>query len=877
MQVEKSLQRINRGYKNAMYTSQKSIENKVGNVEGWKDLLMSVGFRFEPAANGIPSAVFFPQSDPGERLTQCSASLQAILALSPTSWAALASLLASPESADEVMALFRQVVGELATTTASNSRTDLDTVISAVEVPVSVKLWRVPGCHELLASLGFDLSEVGREEILLRTCKTANRRQIQFALQALVALFDTEEAPRSLNVSDSCDSLYDFDDNEDHEVSSDKNSLSPSPPPPVPIPPFPAPRKSDLVLDGSGAFSSYARNRGEPDGRQAQADSPTSSTVSGYQPKAGGGGGGLVDMGPSLPPPPPQQQLLHSSIYHHQKGRESDCNFTPSPVSSINGMMPRYGVAANSFTINSSHDTPRSNNSSSTYSPGGGSSGLAGGRLTAKVKHGPSPLSRPESCSSSGSMNDWEAGQATTMVRRHQHHPQPSLSKLSPGVTNPASVSGLGLGFRKYLQQQQPTAIYENSELLEMGRGVSNLNNNEGQVVPSVRSVFTEAGGYNLAANSSAAASPSSSTNPNDKLSIRAEMNRSAKVVTRKEAAGGAAADGRLEPGVTTRIPPTGGSNSPRASTLNFPRSSGSTGAAVDSGAAGGVIVRQENLGGEHSIKEHIMSSQMRRINRELPISEVYHERSLGLGLAPPLSKLIMSNNIAVAQVDHHPVPEPEPADSITSFDNPSMVEEARRAAKLGQQSRPQVPPKPETWAGPGYRQRKDEDQRNTDLLSKVKPELSTDLVPSPVASRARDEGDGRSMTDSQYSGYSPSGATTTTGPPSSHRDLASRFNYMKIVDSAVSSSSGGLGRPTAATTATTKPTAAAPPRNTEDAASTVTSVVINPAIRASDVAQYINKEFHSNKTDDKARHPQLWSKDKNGVFTYTGNFASDC
>jgi chromatin remodeling complex protein RSC6 len=73
------LQRIHRGQKNAMYTTQKSIENKVGHVNGWKDLLMSVGFRFEPAANGIPSSVFFPQSDPDERLTQCSASLQALL------------------------------------------------------------------------------------------------------------------------------------------------------------------------------------------------------------------------------------------------------------------------------------------------------------------------------------------------------------------------------------------------------------------------------------------------------------------------------------------------------------------------------------------------------------------------------------------------------------------------------------------------------------------------------------------------------------------------------------------------------------------------------------------------------------------------------
>ena len=98
--VEKSLQRIHRGQKNAMYTTQKSIENKVldyrirlkwkvklfvsfevGIVTGWKELLMSVGFRFEPASNGIPSSVFFPQSDPDERLTQCSASLQALLGM----------------------------------------------------------------------------------------------------------------------------------------------------------------------------------------------------------------------------------------------------------------------------------------------------------------------------------------------------------------------------------------------------------------------------------------------------------------------------------------------------------------------------------------------------------------------------------------------------------------------------------------------------------------------------------------------------------------------------------------------------------------------------------------------------------------------------
>lgn len=36
---------------------------------------------------------------------------------------------------------------------------------------------------------GFDLMEVGRDEVTLRTGKQANKRNIQFAHQALLALF----------------------------------------------------------------------------------------------------------------------------------------------------------------------------------------------------------------------------------------------------------------------------------------------------------------------------------------------------------------------------------------------------------------------------------------------------------------------------------------------------------------------------------------------------------------------------------------------------------------------------------------------------------------------------------------------------------------
>lgn len=81
LQVEKSLQRIQNGQRNSMYTSQQSVENKVGGVPGWQALLTAVGFRLDSAGTGIPAAVFFPTADPGDRLQQCSTTLQSLLGM----------------------------------------------------------------------------------------------------------------------------------------------------------------------------------------------------------------------------------------------------------------------------------------------------------------------------------------------------------------------------------------------------------------------------------------------------------------------------------------------------------------------------------------------------------------------------------------------------------------------------------------------------------------------------------------------------------------------------------------------------------------------------------------------------------------------------
>lgn len=284
-------------------------------------------------------------------------------------------------------------------------------------------------------------------------------------------------------------------------------------------------------------------------------------------------------------------------------------------------------------------------------------------------------------------------------------------------------------------------------------------------------------------------------------------------------------------------------------------------------------MVRNENMGADHTIKEHIISSQMRRINRELPISEVYHERSLGLGLAPPLSKLIMSNNIAVAQVDHHQSANTEQsgqensvigsiAENINNFDNLSVIEDAHPTSRKIQKKvqRPPVPPKPEPWVcSPGL--------------------IPTNINPRSLGpAGARDEGDGRSMTDSQYSGCSPSTAQVGIKDGLAGQ-LSPRFNYMKINEE----TTGATGTVSPGQSSSSKGEEGSAHSGPVQSVSGVTTV-INTNIHPSDIAHYINSEFHSKKEGKNweakgtnTKHPHMWTKDQNGRFTYTGSFSSDC
>ncbi|KAM6165179.1 tetratricopeptide repeat protein 28 isoform 1-T1 [Erethizon dorsatum] len=210
--VEKSLQRIQNGQRNAMYTSQQSVENKVGGIPGWQALLTAVGFRLDPPASGLPAAVFFPTSDPGDRLQQCSSTLQSLLGLPNPALQALCKLITASETGEQLISrAVKNMVGMLhqVLVQLQAGEKEQDFTSAPIQVSISVQLWRLPGCHEFLAALGFDLCEVGQEEVILKTGKQASRRTMHFALQSLLSLFDSTELPKrlSLDSSSSLESL----------------------------------------------------------------------------------------------------------------------------------------------------------------------------------------------------------------------------------------------------------------------------------------------------------------------------------------------------------------------------------------------------------------------------------------------------------------------------------------------------------------------------------------------------------------------------------------------------------------------------------------------------------------------------------------------
>lgn len=586
-----------------------------------------ITFRFEPAANGIPSSVFFPQTNPDERLSQCSASLQALLALSPTTLHAFSKLVNNADIiADEIIGVMRNVVSQY----PPKGSPELDT---SIEVPLSVRLWRVSGCHELLASLGFDLMEVGQDQVTLRTGKQANRRNCQFVLQALLALFDTQEAPKSIGIdsSSSCESLNDESRQENRSntmspipgttTSSQQRSISPvgtvkSLNLKLPRPLIPSHRP---LMGAGSAFTSYVRKRGEPDGGR-ETNAPISSILTNIELNtdsdiSDGYSTQIVNRFETKP-----NKINYTNLRAPIKvcarpggGGESDAAFTPSPPITLQHIDNNVSMAL-------AHQTRIRN----LYS--------ASNTMTTQSNDPHIPSQRPDdSSSSASSTNDWDGSGHATVLRRTQQNQPNGLPPMPP----PRQM----LPLVESLRPQAPS-IYNNLN------GKNNGNNNAIESTSSdseFERVYESRGDRNNIQKPTQPSILSRNISEEcllmDRLSVRTEN--------------------------TANIIPTAAIrkqlqiNDDHENTLPFKFNannlyfSSSDSDVIEPQHKDISLTLKANSAKENkkpnlsSHNKNIQDLILRKINREMTptISDVYHERNMDLGLAPPLSKLLLSKN----------------------------------------------------------------------------------------------------------------------------------------------------------------------------------------------------------------------------------------
>lgn len=501
--------------------------------------------------------------------------------------------------------------------------------------------------------------EVGQDQVTLRTGKQANRRNCQFVLQALLALFgnlyiiyytlwsinnmyyisDTQEAPKSLGLdsSSSTESL-------NEESRSDKTASGSIQPntqtqrsvspvgtvkslnlsrPPLPF------RRAPIISSGS-AFTSYVRRRGEPDGGRTESEAtgqlPLNNTHDTSQ--ANTTDSELSDgyTSQTLNKFELKPKMGYSSLRGPVKvsrpggGGESDAAFTPSPPVAVDS----------NVSLALAHQTRIRN----LYS--GATAAFAAtevGIRDLQIHN----ARRPDSSSSASSTTDWEgSGHATVLRRANQNH------QVLPPLPPPRQT----LPLVDSLRPLAPLApVYNNLGLSNTVSGAPTVVGGNGLESTSSDSEFER--GFDIPASSSMlrgrgklkplqqflSRKISDQIDFMDRLSVRTELTSTQVSIA--------------QPTSTPRKPPITmpDDDNPLSFNANNLYFSPAETEAIETKKETTKASSKEHKVGTHN--KNIQDSIMRHMNREMTptISEVYHERNLGLGLAPPLSKLLLSKN----------------------------------------------------------------------------------------------------------------------------------------------------------------------------------------------------------------------------------------
>ena len=375
-------------------------------------------------------------------------------------------------------------------------------------------------------------------------------------------------------------------------------------------------------------------------------------------------------------------------------------------------------------------------------------------------------LSRPDSSSSTSSVTDWESGLST--VRR-----QPTTSKAC-GLGAPSSRKVEEISAFRSRSRFQPALVEEDSSSTKVGSGSTRSGSLDKLDRLSVRSELSKATPLLVPVPVSVAANAP----PPPSHGVQALRRRHRSVERQLDSADDSSGSReRFSAAVFAHKPTKLMAKTPPSmkvtlkpnrmllkSTIEALSSVNTADQEMDTSSTIYSLRPGEDMSGvqlsnsgSRSIQDHIIATQMNRLNREIPISDVYHERNMGLGLAPPLSELLVSSASASVSI----TPASASSDDVfNSFDQISLADTVTELSdktlkKMTYAKRP--PPgrpskmHPSAWStAAGYRHRTSFDTLTSDS------EMSLTLRQGTLDMTRRDEADGRSMTDSNYSGYSP-------------------------------------------------------------------------------------------------------------------------
>lgn len=554
-------------------------------------------------------------------MSQCSASLQAILALTPTTLHALSKLVANnSESSDDIISVIRNIVAQFLS--------KINNDVEGIEVSLGVRMWKISGFHEMLASLGFDLMDVGQDQVTLRTGKAANKRNCQFILQALLALF-TQDPPKTIGMdasssaSSSSESLNDAIENEKHQAASTATYNN--------FPrPIVAPRK--MTTSSRSAFISYQKRRGEPDGGHEEISTMQPPKP---QPTFENTDSELSDGYATQKMLAKYSDLNYGGIRANPKicrpggGGESDATFTPSPIENNVSMALAHQTRIRNLYTNISEAT------NTIPIPKTGSR-------------------RPDSSSSASSAADWDSGHATVLRRANNQGgtssstlPMPATRQLLPIVDN-----------------LRPTApVYNNLIMQKSLMMESTSSDSEGWVPNQTRTKIKLHQQFIQQAHQQAHQMMVSHYQDMPAVSVaklKEQFNFIDRLSVRTEAAKNGNAHKKSMMKVTEETLNLSG-NSLYFSPAELQNTTTNL---VDDDAGPSSVMHHPPPHAHHKSKESkpmtsssgissapskkisIQDSILRHMSREMAptISDVYHERNIGLISAPPLSKLLMTN-----------------------------------------------------------------------------------------------------------------------------------------------------------------------------------------------------------------------------------------